>query len=104
MEPILVFIAHNLVFALVIGLGATWLLRRRARRTGYSSIREYIRSVPRSDREKQDAINLVLQGLVICVLGLLIPPLVLMGIFPLLIGARKLLSALVGLGFVDDIE
>ena len=104
MEAILVFIGFNMIIALVIGLAASWVLRRKARRTGYSSIMEYLRAVPRSDREKQDAINFVLQGLVICVFGLLIPPLVLIGVFPLFIGVRKLLSALVGLGFVDDID
>jgi len=80
------------------------LLRSRARRLGYPSTGAYLRAAPRSDTEKQDAADLVLKGLVFCVLGLLFPPFVLVGLVPLFYGGRKLLYASMGLGLVDDPE
>jgi hypothetical protein len=58
--------------------------------------------VPRSDAEKQDAADLALKGLVLCVLGLLFSPLVVVGVIPLFYGGRKLVYASMGLGLVDD--
>ncbi len=46
----------------------------------------------------------MLKGLVFCVLGLLFPPFVLVGLVPLFYGGRKLLYASMGLGLVDDPE
>lgn len=63
---------------------------RQARRMGYRSYREYLRSVPRTDAEKQDAVNMTSRGVVLCVLGILFPPLVIVGLFPLYRGLRKL--------------
>ena len=76
----------------------------RARRLNYPSVGAYLRAAPRSDAEKQDAADLVLKGLVFCLLGLLFPPFVLVGLVPLFYGGRKLLYASMGLGLVDDPE
>lgn len=80
------------------------LLGRRARRYGYRSTREYLRAVPRSDAEKRDAADLAMRGFVCCVLGLMLPPFVLVGLVPLFYGGRKLVYASMGLGLVDDAD
>ena len=82
-----------------------WLLlkmQRQARDFGYPSIGAYLRAAPRNDEEKRDATDLALKGLVICMLGLLFPPLLLVGLFPFFHGARKVVYASMGLGLVDD--
>ena len=79
-------------------------LRRTAARAGYGSIGEYLRAVPRSDEERQHAVDLALKGLVCCFAGLLVPPLILVGIFPLYYGMRKVVYASMGLGLVDDAD
>ena len=69
-------ILASLVVLAVIAIGVAvviWRsLRRRAQRAGHASFGAYLRAVPRSDEEKRDAVDLTLQGLVICFLG---PPL-----------------------------
>jgi hypothetical protein len=75
---------------------------RRAKRFGYPSTRAYLRAAPRSDEETRDAADLALKGVVVCVLGVLFPPIVLVGLIPLFYGARKLVYAAMGLGLVDD--
>jgi hypothetical protein len=80
------------------------LVRRRAKRFGYESTRAYLRAAPRSDAEKQDAVDLALKGLAACLLGLLFPPFLLVGLFPLFYGGRKLFWASMGLGLVDDAD
>ena len=98
------------VALLVVGgtlLGAVVLIRSfvgKARRFGYPSTRAYLRAVPRSDAEKQDAADLALKGLVFCVLGLIFPPFILIGLVPLFFGARKIVWASMGLGLVDDAD
>jgi hypothetical protein len=77
---------------------------RRARRLGYASTGAYLRAAPRTDEERRDAADLALKGLVICLLGLLVPPAVLAGLLPLFYGGRKLVYAALGLGLVDDDE
>jgi hypothetical protein len=79
-------------------------LPARARRLGYASTRAYLRAAPSSDAEKRDAADLALKGLVFCLLALIFPPLVFVGIIPLFYGARKLTYGLMGLGLVDDGE
>jgi hypothetical protein len=74
----------------------------RARRFGYESRRAYLRAAPRSDEERKDAADLALKGLVFCLLGLLLAPLVLVGLVPLFYGGRKLVYASMGLGLMDD--
>lgn len=77
-------------------------VRRRAKSFGYPSARAYLRAAPRSDPEKRDAVDLALKGLASCVLGLLFPPFVLVGLLPLFYGGRKVVYASMGLGLVDD--
>jgi hypothetical protein len=86
----------------IVAIGRAW--RRKARRAGYGTIGEYLRAVPRTDEEKRDAVDLALKGLLTCLVGLLLPPLLLIGAFPLYYGARKVLHASMGLGLVDDAE
>ena len=74
----------------------------RAKRFGYATRMAYLRGVPRSDDERRDAADLTMKGLVLCMLGLLFPPAVLVGIMPLFYGGRKLVYASMGLGLVDD--
>ena len=87
------------------GVVLFWVsLRQRAKQFGYPSMRAYLRAAPRSDAEKRDAADLALKGLVCCVLGLLLPPFVLVGAVPLFYGGRKLVYASMGLGLVDDAD
>jgi len=79
-------------------------LRRQAERFGYGSVGAYLEAAPRTDGEKREAVNLTLKGVVICLLGLFFPPLILIGLFPLFFGARKMAWASMGLGLVDDVE
>lgn len=80
------------------------VFRRQARRAGYSSVGAYLRAAPRSDEERRDAVDLALKGSAICLLGLLFPPLILIGLFPLFWGVRKLAYASMGLGLIDDAD
>ena len=83
-----------------------WLLmrgqRRVARGLGYPSLSAYLRAAPQTDEEKRAAVDLALKGLIISVLGLLMPPVLLIGLFPLFYGVRKIAYASMGLGLVDD--
>lgn len=102
-ELILISIfAIPVVVALVLVVMVLPALRRQARQAGYPSIGAYLRAAPRTDQEKRDAADLALKGLVICLLGLLFPPLLLIGLFPFFYGARKLVYSSMGLGLVDD--
>ena len=74
----------------------------RACRFGYASRSEYMRAVPRTDDEKRDAVDQACKGLVICLLALMFPPLLLIGLFPLFFGARKTISICMGLGLDDE--
>lgn len=86
------------------GIALIALIRRRVKRFGYPSTVAYLRAAPRSDAEKRDAADLALKGLVFCVLGLLFPPFILVGLIPLFYGGRKLAYASMGLGLVDDAD
>ena len=79
-------------------------LVRRAKRLEYPSTGAYLRATPHSDVEKRDAADLALKGLVVCLLGLLFPPVILVGLIPLFYGGRKLVFASMGLGLVDDAD
>jgi hypothetical protein len=94
------------LFAVVIvGAVRAWRAqKRKALAFGYASLGDYLRAAPRSDEEKRDAVDLALKGLVICALGLVFPPLLLIGLFPLFYGGRKLIYASMGLGLVDDVD
>lgn len=76
--------------------------RRQAKALGYATFAEYLRAVPGTDVEKRHAVDMVMQGLVLCVLGLAIPPFLLIGIFPLYFGGRKVSYSMMGLGLIDD--
>ena len=74
---------------------------RRAQRGGHVSVGEYLRAIPRSDEEKKEAVDLALKGLLLCIVGIVLPPLLLIGIFPLYYGARKVMYWQTGLGLFD---
>ena len=88
------------LLALVLVTHLQW--RARARRAGYRSVRAYLRAVPRTDEEKRHAVDLAARGLGWCLLGILFPPLVLVGVFPFVYGARKLFLAWLGVGIDDE--
>ena len=77
---------------------------RKARQAGYASFWAYLAATPRTDAEKRAAADLALKGVVICFLGLVFPPLILVGLVPLYFGARKVIHVSMGLGLVDDID
>ena len=76
--------------------------RGLAKTFGYPSLSAYLRAAPQTDAEKRAAVDLALKGLVICLLGLIFPPVLLVGLFPMFYGARKIAYASMGLGLVDD--
>lgn len=87
----------------LVGIALFWVsFPRRARRFGYPGTLAYLRAAPRSDDEKRDAADLALKGMVCCLLGILFPPLVLVGLVPLFYGGRKFVYASMGLGLIDD--
>ena len=102
------FIAMSLIPLLFLALPLLaavyfwYSMSQRADAFGYPSLRDYLRSTPRTDAEKRDAADLALTGLAWCVVGTLFAPFVLAGLIPLFYGARKLLYASLGLGLVDD--
>jgi hypothetical protein len=99
--PLLIFVVPVIVAVVMV-----WLLargqRRIAKAMGYPSLSAYLRAAPQTDEEKRAAVDLALKGLVICLLGLLMPPVLLIGLFPLFYGVRKIAYASMGLGLVDD--
>ena len=92
------------LLALVLGIVLLGSVSRRARRFGYPSRAAYLRAAPRTDAEKRDAVDFTLRGVAFCILGVLFPPFVLVGLYPLFYGGRKLVYASMGLGLVDDLE
>lgn len=79
-------------------------LRHQAQRLGYPSLSAYLSAPPRTDEEKREAVSMGLVGLILCLLGLVLPPFMLIGLFPLFYGARKVAWASMGLGLVDDAD
>lgn len=77
-------------------------LQGKARRAGHETIGDYLQATPRTDDEKREAVDMALKGLVICLVGLVLPPLLLIGIFPLFYGARKMAYAQMGFGLFED--
>ena len=102
--PELIILGGLVVLPLALCLVAVWRLKLRSSRMGYASLGAYLAAAPRTDAEKRDAVNLALQGLVLCFLGVIFAPLVLVGLVPLFYGGRKLTFASLGLGLVDDGE
>ena len=86
------FTVFGIVAAILLIVGAVKLrntFQRQALRFGYPSLGAYLRAAPCSDEEKRAAVSLALSGLVLCLLGLVFPPFLLFGLFPLFYGARK---------------
>ena len=94
------------ILPVIAAVVMVWLLMRGQRRLatelGYPSLSAYLRAAPQTDQEKRAAVDLALKGLVISLLGLLMPPVLLIGLFPLFYGVRKIAYASMGLGLVDD--
>ncbi len=80
------------------------LWRRRLQRRGYPGVRAYFLELPRTDAEKMDAVELTLKGVVLCCLSLLFPPLIILGLFPLYFGIRKLASSQLGIKSLEANE
>ncbi len=102
----LIFASVLLMVAIAV-VAVVRLFRRqqvKARDYGYRSMSAYLRAAPRTDEERRDAADLALKGTVICLLGLIFSPLLLIGLFPFFYGARKLVYAQMGLGLVDDAD
>ena len=78
--------------------------RAKARARGYTTLGAYLRAAPRNDAEKREAVDMAMQGVVLCVLGLAFPPLLIVGIFPLYFGGRKVSYSSMGLGLLDDTD
>jgi hypothetical protein len=76
--------------------------RGRVRRRGYPGLGAYLRELPQTDEEKLDAVELTLKGAVVCIIGLLFPPLVVIGAVPLYYGARKWASVALGIAGPKD--
>jgi hypothetical protein len=70
--------------------------RRKATQLGYSGIRCYLRAIPKNDSERRDAVDMFSKGIVLCLLGILFAPLLIIGVIPLYYGGRKLGMILIG--------
>jgi hypothetical protein len=101
--PELLILGLVIPIPIAIGIFAA-MVHRRARGFGYASTWGYLQAAPRSDAEKRDAVDLALKGLACCVLGLLFPPFLLIGLLPLFYGGRKVVYASMGLGLIDDAD
>ena len=93
-----------LIVATVLMAGLWRRQQRKAREFGYPTLGAYLRAAPATDEERRDAADLTLRGVVFCLLGFIFPPLLLIGVFPLFYGARKLVYASLGLGLLDDAD
>ena len=78
--------------------------RRRAHDGGYSSLSAFLRATPHTDSERKEAVDLALKGLVLLLIGSLFPPLLLIAVFPLYFGVRKVAYWSVGVGLFDERE
>jgi hypothetical protein len=91
-----------LVVLLVWSLIAVFRTRRRALQAGYKRVSEYMLAAPRNDREKREAVNMAFRGLALCLVGIVFAPLLLLGVFPLYYGGRKIALALLGTDLLVD--
>jgi len=53
--------------------------------------------LPQTDEQKFEAVELTLKGAVLCVLGLVFPPMILIGVVPFYYGLRKLAAMKMGI-------
>ena len=95
-QTILILVVLLLVLTLMVSLFIS--LRKRGRGLGYEGPFEYLRAIPATDEQRRDGIDLALQGLVTCLLGVLLPLLLLVGLVPLYYGGRKVLASWLGVG------
>ena len=100
---LLVLLLLAAVAAAVIWV-ARAILRRRGRSVGYDELSVYLRSVPDTEEQKLDALDLALKGAVLIVLGVIFPPLIIVGLVPLYFGLRKVTMTLMGLGLPDGLS
>ena len=99
---IILLVVGGVAAAVILTVRTLRAWRKKAQLAGYSSLGEYLRGAPRSDQERKDSVDMALKGFIICVAGLLFPPLILIGIFPLFFGVRKIAYWSVGLGLYED--
>ena len=76
--------------------------RGRILRRGYPSLRAYLRELPGTDAERLDAVELSLKGAMLCLLGLLFPPIIFYGLVPLYFGLRKLAAMKLGIKSLEN--
>ena len=102
-DVLLVLLAFATVAAIAIWV-ARMILLRRARAVDYDfdSVRAYLQAVPCTEAQKLDAVDLALKGIVMIILGVLFPPLIIVGLVPLYYGLRKITMTLMGLGLTDS--
>lgn len=86
------------IVALVLLL--TW--RRRLTRRGYRGAFDYLRSLPQTDSQKRDALDLLMRGIVMCPIGIIVWPLLVVGVFSVYYGVRKLCMVWMGLEILDE--
>ncbi len=101
-EKGLIILVLLLMAVVLIVLLVRW--RRRVRRSGYRGLHAYLSAVPRTDIEKRDALDLTLRGLVICLVGIIFWPLLIIGGISMYYGVRKLCMAWMGLEILDERE
>jgi thiosulfate reductase cytochrome b subunit len=98
-----IFVGILLVLLLLVWcLIALRRTHRRARQAGFKRISDYMLAAPRNDQEKREAVNMAFRGLALCVIGIVLTPLLLLGVFPLYYGGRKISLALLGLDLLDE--
>ena len=90
------------VLPLVFFLLPILIWRGRIRRQGYPSLRAYLREMPRTDEEKLDAVELTLKGSMLCLLDMLFPPIIIIGLVPLYFGLRKLAAVRLGIKSLEE--
>jgi hypothetical protein len=96
--PKVLLLVVPLCILIYVAIAVRRRLRRKASQFGYGGILEYLRAVPKNDAEKRDAVNLAMHGVVDCLLGVAFFPLLLIGIFPLYYGVRKVMLIALGVG------
>ena len=99
------FVAAGLLVLIVATLWIRSILkkwRHKAELAGYSSLSDYLRATPQNDAERKEAVDLALKGLVMLTIGFIFPPLLLIAIFPLFFGLRKVAYWSVGVGLFEE--
>jgi hypothetical protein len=93
----------GVLLALFVGMPLLVLhvWRTRVQRRGYPGLKAYLLEVPQTEQQKLDAIELTLKGSVICILAVIFPVLVVIGLVPLYYGARKMAAIALAVRAVD---